>query len=85
MRRRSRPSAWRTRVGAEEEVTCVQPSLEVPNYRGAIRFHNGKEVLLQRLPVGQQLDVLGFASAAEAERLVAQAVERRTVKAHATV
>jgi len=48
-------------VGATEPVTFVQLSAEPYQYRDAIRFRNGREVLLQRLPVGQRVAVLQLA------------------------
>jgi hypothetical protein len=45
-------------VGADEEVTFVQLSAEAFSYRDAVRFNNGKEILLQKLEEGQRVDVL---------------------------
>lgn len=45
-------------IGAAEEVKFVQQSAEAFTYRDAVRFSNGREVLLQRLPPGQQVRVL---------------------------
>ena len=47
-------------VGAEEEVIFTQASPETVGYRDGVRFQNGEEILLQRLPVGLQIDVLRF-------------------------
>ena len=47
-------------VSAEEEVTFVQLRPELTGYRDAVRFQNGKEILLQQLPVGLELDLLGL-------------------------
>ena len=49
-------------VGASEPVTFVQLSARAYEYRDAIRFKNGREVLLQRLPEGLQVDVLELSS-----------------------
>jgi len=49
-------------VRATEEVTFVQLSATAYQYRDAVRFKNGRETLLQRLPCGQQLDVLYLSS-----------------------
>ena len=49
-------------VGPIEEVTFVQLSANAYEYRDAIRFENGREVLLQKLPEGQQVDVLCLSS-----------------------
>jgi len=47
-------------ISAEEEVIFTQSGPETHAYRDGVRFQNGQEVLLQRLPVGLQLDVLYF-------------------------
>ena len=49
-------------VQATEEVTFVQLSAEAYEYRDAVRFGNGREVLLQWLRCGQQVDVLSLSS-----------------------
>ena len=58
------PQALQLRFGlnATEEVTFVQQSAEAYQYRDAVRFQNGHEVLLQRLRCGQQVEVLSLAS-----------------------
>jgi hypothetical protein len=48
----------RFHVGASEEVTFVQLSATAYQYRDAVRFKNGQEILLQKLRCGQQVDVL---------------------------
>jgi hypothetical protein len=48
-------------VGPREEVTFVQLTAEPFRYRDAIRFHNGQEVLLQKLSDGLRMDVLSLA------------------------
>jgi len=45
-------------LGANEEVTFVQLSATAYEYRDAVRFKNGQEILLQKLRCGQRLDVL---------------------------
>ena len=50
-------------VNATEEVIFVQLSAEAYQYRDAVRFRNGREVLLQRLNCGQQVEVLSLCSA----------------------
>src|SRR2546425_5987042 len=45
-----------------EEVTFVQRSAEAYQYRDAVRFQNGREVLLQRLRCGQRVEVLSLCS-----------------------
>jgi hypothetical protein len=45
-------------IGATEEVTFTQQTAEAFTYRDAVRFAGGREVLLQRLPVGLQVRVL---------------------------
>jgi hypothetical protein len=49
-------------VQATEEVTFVQLSAEAYEYRDAVRFGNGREVLLQRLRHGQRVEVLSLCS-----------------------
>jgi hypothetical protein len=49
-------------VGPAEEVTFVQRSATEYQFRDAIRFGNGREILLQRLECGQHVDVLALAS-----------------------
>ena len=47
-------------VQATEEVTFVQLSAEAYCFRDAVRFGNGREVLLQRLKCGQRVNVLSL-------------------------
>ena len=49
-------------VQATEEVTFVQLSAEAYEYRDAVRFRNGREVLLQRLRHGQRVEILSLCS-----------------------
>jgi hypothetical protein len=49
-------------VQATEEVTFVQLSAEAYVYRDAVQFRNGREVLLQWLRCGQQVEVLSLCS-----------------------
>ena len=49
-------------VQATEEVTFVQVSAEAYRYRDAVRFRNGREVLLQWLRCGLQVKVLSLCS-----------------------
>ena len=64
LRLRDIPEALQLRLGlnATEEVTFVQLSAEAYQYRDAVRFQNGREILLQRLGCGQQVEVLSLAS-----------------------
>jgi len=48
-------------IEAEEEVTFVQLGNAAYTYRDAVRFGNGREILLQRLAEGQRADVLSLA------------------------
>jgi hypothetical protein len=48
-------------VGPREEVTFVQLTAEPFRYRDAIRFHNGQEVLLQKLSDGLRMEVMSLA------------------------
>ena len=65
LRLRDIPEALQLRLGlnATEEVTFVQLSAEAYQYRDAVRFQNGREILLQRLGCGQQVEVLSLTSA----------------------
>ena len=49
-------------VGEAEEVTFDQQNVEAYRYRDAVRFQNGREILLQRLKRGQRVDVLDLSS-----------------------
>ena len=64
LRLRDIPEALQLRLGlnATEEVTFVQLSAEAYQYRDAVRFQNGREILLQKLGCGQQVEVLSLAS-----------------------
>ena len=64
LRLRDIPEALQLGLGlnATEEVTFVQLSAEAYQYRDAVRFQNGREILLQRLGCGQQVEVLSLAS-----------------------
>lgn len=62
LRLRDIPEAMQRRfsVSAVEEVTFVQLSAEAFIHRDAVRFANSQEILLQRLPCGQRVDVLSL-------------------------
>jgi len=45
-------------ISAVEEVTFTQQSAEANTHRDSVRFHNGKEVLLQQLQCAQRVTVL---------------------------
>lgn len=45
-------------VGPVEEVTFTQQNAEAFTYRDAVRFREGREVLLQKLPAGLRVRVL---------------------------
>ncbi len=62
LRLRDIPQALQLGLNATEEVTFVQLSAEAYQYRDAVRFQNGREILLQRLGCGQQVEVLSLAS-----------------------
>jgi hypothetical protein len=47
-------------VDAAEEVTFIQQTLEAFTHRDAVRFSNGREILLQYLRSGQRVDVLSL-------------------------
>jgi hypothetical protein len=55
----------RLSAGDVEEVIFVQLSIKEFVHRDAIRFANGREVLLQRLPCGLRVDVLSLGEAEE--------------------
>jgi hypothetical protein len=52
-------------VGPNEEVTFTQLTAQPYAYRDAVRFDNGREVLLQKLEPGQRAVVLRLALAEE--------------------
>jgi len=62
-------------LGAIEEVTFVQLSTTAYQYRDAVRFNNGREALLQKLPCGQQVDVLCLSSDDDLEEKEHQKLE----------
>lgn len=49
-------------VGRSEKVTFTQMSAELNTYRDAVRFPDGRELLLQRLRPGQRVCVLSLGS-----------------------
>ena len=49
-------------VGTTEQVTFVQQSAEAYQYRDAVRFQNGREILLQELHCSQRVVVLSLSS-----------------------
>jgi hypothetical protein len=49
-----------------EKAIFTQVTAEVNAFRDAIRFHNGVELLLQRLDEGQRIRVLDLSSAEDA-------------------
>jgi hypothetical protein len=55
-------------VGASEEVTFTQVTATANTYRDAVRFKNGREILLQRLNKGQRVRVLQLSLAEEPVR-----------------
>ena len=48
----------RFEIGTAEEVTFTQLSADAYRHRDAVRFRNGREVLLQLLRAGQRVKVL---------------------------
>ena len=58
------PECLQSEVGAGpvEEVTFVQRSATAYQFRDAIRFSSGREILLQRLKCGQHVDVVSLSS-----------------------
>jgi hypothetical protein len=53
---------WEFGVGASEDVTFVELSAEKCHYRHAIRFRNGRHVLLQRFGEGVSFKVIADGS-----------------------
>jgi hypothetical protein len=49
-------------VDATEEVTFMQLSATPYQYRDAVRFSNGRDILLQQLRCGQQVEVQSLSS-----------------------
>jgi len=62
----------RLEVGEVEEVSFVQQSAEAFAYRDAVRFANGRELLLQHLRYGQRVDVLSLSPGDTAEEKAKQ-------------
>ena len=56
-------------VGPAEEVTFTQITAAANRYRDAVRFRNGREILLQLLREGQRVNVLAVASEAESDAI----------------
>jgi hypothetical protein len=52
-------------VGAVEEVTFIEQSLEAFTYRDGVRFASGREILLQQLTCGQRAEVLSLGGGEE--------------------
>jgi hypothetical protein len=52
-------------VAEVEEVSFVEQSAREFSYRDAVRFANGREVLLQHLRCGQRVHVLSLSSTSE--------------------
>jgi hypothetical protein len=63
------------RVGATEEVIFTQLTTKPYAYRDAVRFKNGREILLQRLNKGQRVTVLQLSLSAEEAEWVWQETE----------
>jgi hypothetical protein len=56
-------------VGPAEEVIFVQLSATAFQFRDAVRFSNGREILLQRLRCGQHVEVLSLCSSESREEV----------------
>jgi hypothetical protein len=72
-------------VSAEEEVTFVQLRPELTGYRDAVQFKNGKEILLQQLPVGLELDLLSLSGSDDRLPQLLQTNVQHTSPARVTV
>jgi hypothetical protein len=59
-------------VGGSEEVTFTQLTATPNRYRDAVRFKNGREILLQRLNQGQRVRVLQLSLVEEPVQLVSK-------------
>ena len=55
------------RISAVEEVTFTQIGAGQRAHRDAIRFANGRELLLQKLTPGQRVDVISLTLAEDLE------------------
>ncbi len=66
------PKTLQRELGVEEteHVTFTQISAEVNTYRDAIRFSNGRQLLLQRLREGQRITVVSLSPVVEEDVLV---------------
>jgi len=62
-------------VGPSEEVTFTQLTATANTYRDAVRFANGREILLQRLNKGQRVRVLQLSLVEEPVRSVLEEAE----------
>jgi hypothetical protein len=62
-------------LGASEEVTFTQLTAIPYAYRDAVRFANGREILLQRLKEGQRVTVLQLSLVEESVRSVRKEAE----------
>ena len=67
-----------------EEVTFVEQSAQAYSHRDAVRFANGREILLQGLRCGQPVDVLSLSSVSD-EWAVLPAADREEQNWHAFV
>lgn len=67
-------------VGSEEEVHFTQISAEAYDYRDAVRFRNGLEVLLQQLTAGQRAKVLQLSLDHEQEPVASIPEEREFLR-----
>ncbi len=66
------PKTLQRELGVEEteRVTFTQISAEVNTYRDAIRFQNGRQLLLQRLREGQRITVVSLSPAVDEDVFV---------------
>ena len=62
-------------VGASEEVTFTQLTATPNRYRDAVRFKNGREILLQQLNQGQRVRVLALSLVEEPVRSIWESAE----------
>jgi hypothetical protein len=62
-------------VGSSEEVAFTQLTATPNRYRDAVRFANGREILLQRLNTGQRVRVLQLSLMEESVQSVSKEAE----------
>ena len=67
-------------VGAAEGVTFTQISALEYHYRDAVRFANGREILLQKLEEGQRVEVLYLSAREELPQVRRAHIDRAKIR-----